>query len=152
MASFLPRGEAAAGRGDFGENGYVVTEQALATTLGDREGVLASKIEELLPGVVRRFEVVVVQATAVTHPRILSQLQEEGGIVLATAEPDTNQIGRHRREALRMALAHGSSSRIVYMDFDHLLRWIENDASELDCVLKATAEYDCAVIGRGPRS
>jgi hypothetical protein len=51
-----------------------------------------------------------------------------------------------------MALAHGSNPRIVYMDFDHLLRWIENDVSELDCVLKATAEYDCAVIGRGPHS
>ena len=51
-----------------------------------------------------------------------------------------------------MALAHGSSSRIVYMDFDHVLRWIENDAPELDRLLEATAEYDCAVIGRGPRS
>ena len=129
-----------------------MTDQALATTLGDREGVLASKIEEFLPGVVRRFDVVAVQATTATHPRILSQLQVEGGIVLATAQPDTNRIGRHRREALRLALAHGSSSRIVYMDFDHLLRWIENDASELDRVLKATAEYDCAVIGRGPHS
>jgi hypothetical protein len=38
------------------------------------------------------------------------------------------------------------------MDFDHLLRWIEKDASELDRVLAATAGYDCAVIGRGPRS
>ena len=126
-------------------------DQALATTFGDREGVLASKVEELLPGVVRRFGVVAVQATTATHPRTLSQLQE-GGVVLATAEPDTNMIGRHRREALRMALAHGSSSRIVYMDFDHLLRWIENDASELDRVLRVTAEYDCAVIGRGPHS
>ncbi len=129
-----------------------MNDQALATTLEDREGVLASKVEELLPGVVRRFDVVAVQATTATHPRILSQLQEEGGIVLATVERDTNRIGRHRREALRMALAHGKSSRIVYMDFDHLLRWIENDASELDRVLKATVEYDCAVIGRGPRS
>ena len=126
-------------------------DQALATTFGDREGVLASKVEELLPGVVRRFGVVAVQATTATHPRTLSELQE-GGVVLATAEPDTNMIGRHRREALRMALAHGSSSRIVYMDFDHLLRWIENDASELDRVLRVTAEYDCAVIGRGPHS
>ena len=129
-----------------------MSDQALATTLGDGEGVLASKIEELLPGVVRRFDVVAVQATTATHPRILSQLQEEGGVVLATIEPDINRIGRHRREALRMALAHESSSRIVYVDFDHLLRWIENDASELDCVLKEAAEYDCAVIGRGPHS
>jgi hypothetical protein len=132
-------------------NVFVVTDQTLATTLGDREGVLASKIEELLPGVVRRFDVVAVQATTDTHPWILSQLQE-GGVVLATAVPDIDQIGRHRRETLRMALAHGSSSRIVYMDFDYLLRWIENDSSELDRLLEATAESDCAVIGRGPRS
>jgi hypothetical protein len=69
----------------------VVTDQALATTFGDREGVLESKIEELLPGVVRRFDVVAVQATIATHLRILSQLQE-GGVVLATAEPDINLI------------------------------------------------------------
>lgn len=128
-----------------------MTDWALATTFGDREGVLASKIEGLLPGVVRRFDVVAVQVLTGTHPRILSQLQE-GGVILATAEPDMNRIGRHRREALRMALEYGSTSRIVYMDFDHLLRWLENDASELDRVLEATAEYDCAVIGRGIRS
>jgi NADPH:quinone reductase-like Zn-dependent oxidoreductase len=132
-------------------NVFVVTDQTLATTLGDREGVLASKIEELLPAVVRRFDVVAVHATTDTHPRIRSQLQE-GGVVLAIAVPDTDQIGRHRRETLRMALAHGSSSRIVYMDFDHLLRWIENDAPEFYRLLDATAEYDCAVTGRGPRS
>ena len=72
-----------------------MNDQALATTLEDREGVLASKIEELLPGVVRRFDVVAVQATTATHPQNLPQLQE-GGIVLATAGLDTNRIGRHR--------------------------------------------------------
>jgi hypothetical protein len=51
-----------------------------------------------------------------------------------------------------MALAHSNIPRIVYMDFDHLLRWIENNPSELDRILEATAEYDCAVIGRGPKS
>ncbi len=128
-----------------------MTDRALATTLGDRGGVLASKFEELLPSVVRRFGVVAARATAETHPTSLSLLRESGAIV-ATAESDVNRAGWHRREALRMALAHGSSPRVVYMDLDHLLRWIDNDASELDRVLKATAEYDCAVIGRGPRS
>ncbi len=128
-----------------------MTDQSLATTLGDPEGVLDPKIEELLPGVVRRFDCVAVLATTDTHPRILSRLREDGG-VLATAEPDIDQIGRHRREALRKTLTHSSNSRIVYLDFDHLLRWIENDPSELDRVLEATTEYDCAVIGRGPHS
>ena len=49
-----------------------------------------------------------------------------------------------------MLLTHSGSSRIVYLDLDHLLRWIENDASELDRALEATTVYDRAVIGRGP--
>ncbi len=55
-----------------------MADQALATTLGDQESVLASKIEELLPGVVRRFDGVAVLATTATHPGILSRLQEGG--------------------------------------------------------------------------
>lgn len=128
-----------------------MTDRALATTLGDPEGVLASKILEFLPSVLGRFEVVAVLATTATYPGILSLLQE-ARIFLSTAEPDIDQIGRHRREALRMALAHSNIPRIVHMDFDHLLRWIENNPSELDRILEATAEYDCAVIGRGPKS
>jgi hypothetical protein len=68
-----------------------VTDRALATTLGDPEGVLASKILEFLPSVLGRFEVVAVLATTATYPGILSLLQE-ARIFLSTAEPDIDQI------------------------------------------------------------
>ncbi len=55
-----------------------MSDRALATTLGDREGLLAPKIEELLPGVVGRFGVMAVRANAGTHPRDLSLLREAG--------------------------------------------------------------------------
>lgn len=35
-------------------------------------------------------------------------------------------------------------------DLDHLLRWVETDAGELDDVLDAIPDADCTVIGRGP--
>ncbi len=127
-----------------------MTEYSVAATLGDREGVLAFKVEELLPRAVDRFGTVAVRAMTTTHERNLSLL-ERAGVAFTTTEPDAGQIGRYRREALGLALAHGSSARILYMDFDHLLRWIENDASELDRVLDEAAGYDCGVIGRSPR-
>jgi hypothetical protein len=128
-----------------------VTDYALGTTLGVREGALAPKIEKLLPAMLDRFDVFAVQAMTYTHARVLSLLKEAQAMVAVT-EPDKNLVGRHRREALRMALSAGEDHRVVYMDFDHLLRWIENDAAELDSVLEESAELDCTVIGRGPRS
>lgn len=53
----------------------IVTDQTLAATLEDREGALASKIEEFLPDIVRRFDVVAVQALTDTYPRGLLPLQ-----------------------------------------------------------------------------
>jgi hypothetical protein len=69
----------------------VVTDQALATTLGDREGILASKIEELLPGVVRRFDVVAVQAT--TQPPIPGFFRSCKRVGLSSPPQSWTQIG-----------------------------------------------------------
>lgn len=89
-----------------------MTDRDLATTLGDPEGALAPKIGEFLQGVLGQFGAVAVRATAGTHARNLSLLRE-GGAIAATAEADVDRAGRHRREALRVALAHGGSPRVV---------------------------------------
>ena len=124
---------------------------ALATTIGDREGALAQKLTLLLPRVVQRFDAVAVQATTVTHEDDVDALLAVGARI-AQEIPDTNRIGLHRRNALAMAIAAGTAERIVYMDIDHLLRWLENDPDELDRTLEASRQWDCVVIGRGPRS
>jgi hypothetical protein len=121
----------------------------LAVTVGDREGALTAKLDQLLPELLGRVDVVA-KATTVTHDRLLAIL-DDAGVVVTTSEPSANHIGRHRRDALGMALAQGAE-RVVYMDLDHALRWVENDGVEFDDVLKRAERYDCAVIGRGPNS
>jgi hypothetical protein len=41
---------------------------------------------------------------------------------------------------------------ILYLDLDHALRWLENDAEEMDAAVQRIQRSDCTVIGRGPRS
>jgi hypothetical protein len=124
---------------------------ALATTVGDREGALAAKLQILLPRVIERFDVVAVQGTTVTHDAVVDAL-DDAGATLAREPPDVNQIGAHRRKALALAMSVSPAERVVYMDIDHALRWIENDPAELDDVLAASREWDCTVIGRAAAS
>jgi hypothetical protein len=120
--------------------------RALAATIGDREGALAPKIEAWLPELAKRFSVFV-QATTVTSEHDIAALLNGGAAVL-TAEPNFDLIGRHRRQALRQACT-SDAERVVYMDIDHALRWIENDPDEFDRVIENADGWDCTVIGRG---
>ena len=127
------------------------TTFALAATVGDREGALTDKLRMLLPRVVDRFGEVAVQGTSVTHEDVVDALFANG-VRLERARPDTNLIGLHRRNALALALATSKADRVVYMDLDHLLRWVENDEDELTRVLEQSRAWDCTVIGRAPAS
>lgn len=126
-------------------------ETALALAVADPEGHLVGKLEELLPGLCKRFDPLAVHATISTHQGVLVQLESVGaGLTSAPADPDA--IGRHRREAVALALEAGEVDYILYLDLDHALRWLENDADELDAAVRRIWRSDCTVIGRGPRS
>ena len=126
-------------------------EVALALAVSDPRGHLAGKLDGLLPRLRRRFEPFVVHTTTSTHRSILERL-ESAGTSLATAPHDTDAIGRHRREAVSLALEAGAVEHILYLDPDHALRWLENDADELDAAVRRIRCSDLTVIGRGPRS
>jgi hypothetical protein len=128
-----------------------MTKPIFATTVADRQGDLLDKLRELLPAVTSRFEGITVLATTTTHERVLALL-ESAGAVVHTSEPNGHIIGRHRRQAVGLALQRGDAEHLLYADADHLLRWIEQDAAELDRVLQQIQDWDCTVIGRGPRS
>jgi hypothetical protein len=128
-----------------------MTKPFFATTVADREGHLFGKLRELLPAVLARFQGLAVLATTTTDERVLTLLESVGASI-DTTEPDGNVIGRHRRQAIALALEKGVAEHILYADTDHLLRWIENDAVEFDLVLQRMRDWDCTVIGRGPRS
>ncbi len=123
---------------------------ALALTVADPQGYLVGKLEDLLPGMRQRFDALAVHTTTSTHRGVLGLLQSAGVSLASAADPDA--IGRHRREAVALALETGAVDHILYLDLDHALRWLENDADELEAAVRRIRRSDCTVIGRGPRS
>lgn len=132
-------------------NGVLMPEAALAVAVADPQGHLVDKLDELLPELCGRFDLLTAHATTSTHRGILERLKSVGAI-LATAPADSGAIGRHRREAVTLALKAGVVDHILYLDLDHALRWVENDADELDAAVQRIQRSDCTVIGRGPQS
>ncbi|WP_163098079.1 hypothetical protein GL267_012595 [Acidithiobacillus ferrianus] len=122
-----------------------------ATTVADRDGALFPKLEMFMPEITRRFPVIGCIATHSTDRRVLCLL-ESAGVRLATIRADPDAIGRHRREAVALALRGAEQDHIFYADLDHVLRWVENQADEFNTVLDAVIGQDCVVIGRGPQS
>ena len=90
-------------------------------------------------------------ATNGTHPELV-QVLDSVGASIERADSDSNLIGHHRRLALGGALSLGVETHILYMDLDHLLRWIENDRQELLSTLQVIPKWGCLVIGRSPAS
>ena len=125
-------------------------EIALALAVHDPEGHLVGKLDKLLSGLRERFDSLAVHTTTSTPRGILERLESEGASLRA-APADPDAIGRHRREALALAL-EASVEHILYLDLDHALRWLENDAEELDAAVQRILRSDCTVIGRGPQS
>ena len=128
-----------------------MTRAALALAVDDPQGHLVGKLDRLLPGLRERFGDLAVHTTASTHRGVLDLL-ESAGAGLTTSPADTDAIGRHRREAVALALEVGVVDHILYLDPDHALRWLENDADEFDAAVRRIGRSDCTVIGRGPRS
>lgn len=119
---------------------------ALATTVHDSDGHLRSKLDGLLAPLASRFGAIAVTATSATHPEVLTRLERTGASI-HTEAPHWDLIGRHRRDALRRALAD-AEGHILFGDLDHVLRWVETDPAEFDGVLAQIVEADCTVIGR----
>ena len=122
----------------------------LAATLADHSGHLLDKTRQLLPEVLRVFDGLAIVSTEQTHPELLGELEQRGA-VLRTTSPSSAAIGRHRREAVAMAHASGSE-KVMYADFDHVLRWAELRRDELTAAVAELANHDLTVIGRSPRS
>lgn len=125
---------------------------ALASTVADREGHLYGKLLSLSSPVLERFCGVAIVATETTAAALV-QLFADLEVPVIRRSGDGDPIGRHRREAIGLALdSFTGAQHIMYCDLDHLLRWIENDPNELDTVLQRAGSVECLVIGRGPKS
>lgn len=117
----------------------------LASTLSDASGLLAGKLELMWPSVVERFDHISIVATADTAPEVLSGLRPAAHIELVQA--NIHAAGGHRRRAVELAL-RDADDLVMYIDLDHLLRWIEREPDELDALVRRPPDVDTVVVGR----
>ncbi len=119
---------------------------ALAATLHDATGALASDVRRWLPWLQARYAAVAVATSPPTSPRIVSLLRDAGA---HAGSPPSNTRGPLYRLSVRRAL-DGGAQRVHYLDFDRALHWAAVRPRELSRTLRAAARWPALVIGRTP--
>lgn len=123
---------------------------ALAATVHDPHGHVLDGLHRLAAPLTQVFGGIGVLATTATADSVVSFLEHELGTVVGRARPSADDIGKHRRESVRLASTLDPSV-VLYSDLDHVLRWIEADRPELERGL-ASLPAELVVIGRTPRA
>ncbi len=116
-------------------------------TIADRKGFLIQKVADFLPQILSLFNGAAALVTSQTHQEVVSIL-DGLGVTMAREPSNVNHIGRHRRISLETGLKTSDSTHFLYIDIDHLLRWFENDVTELGKVIENLGSAELTVIGR----
>ncbi|TNF87076.1 MAG: hypothetical protein EP301_07420 [Gammaproteobacteria bacterium] len=122
---------------------------ALATALCDPDAELLPKARALWPSLQTIFAAQAIHVTSNTHRDWLDFLTEQE-VPIRQSAPAWDHIGLHRRRSLEIALAHFDVHRLIYLDPDHVLRWLERNPEELGGVVTSVGAWDCLVMGRSP--
>ncbi|MGA8114031.1 MAG: hypothetical protein WCA46_10250 [Actinocatenispora sp.] len=118
----------------------------LAATVHDPGGHYLAGLTRLAAPLRDMFAGFGVLATSETAAEVVAFLQYELDARVGRAAADVGRIGRHRREAVRLA-ATLDPSLVLYSDLDHVLRWIETDPGELRRHV-TEPPADLVVVGR----
>ncbi len=118
----------------------------LAATVHDPDGHYLAGLTRLAAVLRKTFAGFGVLATNETAPEVVACLEHELGAAIIRAAADPSSIGKHRRQAVRLASTL-DPTLVLYSDLDHVLRWIEVDPDELQRHLMPLPA-DFVVIGR----
>ncbi|WP_338722934.1 hypothetical protein [Devosia sp. XK-2] len=116
----------------------------LGATLHDPVGRTAETVARLDPQLRALFPSIAVNVSDATRPEVLSAVRDLGGRVMTHAAAEAN-IGRFRRDAVAFA---ADGRHVLYVDFDHLMRWVEHGLDDLKRVLAVDPDVDMLVVGR----
>jgi hypothetical protein len=120
---------------------------ALAATIHDVEGRLASAIERQAPALKAMFGGIALNITDTTAQAVVGAARIHLDAKIIRHRPGEAIIGRARRAAVATALDFDAPA-ILYSDFDHMLRWIAVGADELRAIRDAPPDADMLVVGR----
>jgi hypothetical protein len=124
-----------------------VDRPVLAATVHDPDNTFLAALHRTAPALGEVFGGFGILATDPTSEDVVRFLERDLAAVVGRAPADGN-IGRHRRESVRLA---AGESVVMYSDLDHVLRWIEADRPELEKTL-ASVDADLVVVGRTDRA
>ncbi len=108
---------------------------------------MLAKARALWPALQAAFASQAIHVTSDTHPDWFDFLAEHD-VPTRQAAPGWDHIGLHRRRSLEIALDHFDAERLIYLDPDHVLRWLERHPGELKEALAMVGSWDCLIIGR----
>ncbi len=127
-------------------NDGVDERPVLAATVHDPHGHYLAGLARLSAVLRRTFVGFGVFATDETSPQVVAFLEHELGATVSRDAADPASIGKHRRQAVRLASTL-DPTLVLYADLDHVLRWIEADPDELRLHL-TQLPADFVLIGR----
>jgi hypothetical protein len=124
----------------------------LASTLHDPELKFIKLMNPILPKVKSLFKDRIVCCTPSTHEKVLNFLSTEGFKVVVGNS--MNQVGNYKL-AIQTSLEYITNSKIqkiIYIDFDRLIHWLNTYPEELSNLIINNTEFDYLHIGRTPRA
>jgi hypothetical protein len=121
----------------------------LAATIHDPTGRMIPAIPTLTPRLRGTFAGFAFNITEDTHAEVVRLAGELGPVI--THPTNVATIGRARRDVLALGVSLGQP-QLLYSDFDHMLRWIDEDSAELTTLLAADPGADVLIVGRSDRA
>jgi hypothetical protein len=119
----------------------------LAATVHDSAGRLVPALARSAGLLTSVFSGIALNISDASCTDVVTAAKAEIGATTMVHAQGEAAIGRARRDAVALALELQGAS-ILYCDFDHAIRWIEQDADEVRRVLASVPDADMLVIGR----
>lgn len=130
--------------------GRGVPPTALAALVHDAGGHLLAPLSRAGEDLRRLFAGIALGVTEATSPQVVAALSSLGARI--RRHPVGEEIiGRARRETVELAIGFGTP-RVVYADFDAMLRWLEGSPDEIVAMLLAQPAAAMLIVGRSARA
>jgi len=124
----------------------------IASTLHEPEFRLKGLIEAALPYISENLKTIIVSCTSTTDKDAIAYLTAKG-FIISIPTNDTRIVSYS--DAIKVAVGYiesPESQRILYVDFDRLVHWINNYPDELTRILKDAETLELLHMGRSKRA
>ncbi|MHA1274876.1 MAG: hypothetical protein ACTSQP_12155 [Promethearchaeota archaeon] len=124
----------------------------IASTLHEPKFRLKAALDKALPFIKKNLENIIVSCTSLTSREVLNYLEKNNFKIIISSKDDRIETYLEAIKFSKKIAANNPEKRILYVDFDRLIHWINNYPDELIETLKKAMEVDLLHIGRSKRA